>query len=170
MSCATTAPRPEVQFDLPDWPDGHSARGVESMWLFVSKVALLAFIAIGLLIIVATYIRRRRSGITGWRPPNSANTWRPWVAAAPSFPHPIGCTGTTKTTTNHHANEPHASAPHGESTRAPCRLRPVVYPTWRVHPTGPFGCTAARNSYEYAVHPCTCAAIVLRSAKGSVAS
>lgn len=37
----------------------------------IGKTALLAFIAVAILIIVANYIRRRRSGIRPWRPPNS---------------------------------------------------------------------------------------------------
>jgi hypothetical protein len=39
--------------------------------VMAAKVALLVFLAGGVATIAATYYRRRRSGITPWRPPNS---------------------------------------------------------------------------------------------------
>jgi hypothetical protein len=37
----------------------------------IGKFTLVAFIAVGVLVLVGTYLRRRRSGIRPWRPPNS---------------------------------------------------------------------------------------------------
>jgi hypothetical protein len=42
------------------------------VWLTVGKIALLGFLVLGPATVVITYIRRSRSGVTGWRPPNGS--------------------------------------------------------------------------------------------------
>lgn len=41
------------------------------MLVDVAKIGLLVFIAAGVVSILVTYFRRRRAGVTPWRPPNS---------------------------------------------------------------------------------------------------
>jgi hypothetical protein len=45
-------------------------------------------IAVGMVIIVATYIRRRRGGIIGWRPPNSNEYGQALGGSLPKLPAP----------------------------------------------------------------------------------
>ena len=40
-------------------------------WVLIGKVALVSFISVGLMIVAVNYFRRRRSGVTPWRPANS---------------------------------------------------------------------------------------------------
>ena len=61
-------------------------------WVLAGKIALLSFIALGLIVLVANYFRRRRSGVTPWRPPNSLIVG--YDAPRPQIKHPAGAYGT----------------------------------------------------------------------------
>lgn len=40
-------------------------------WVLIGKVAVLSFNGVGLIVLAVNYFRRRRNGVTPWRPPNS---------------------------------------------------------------------------------------------------
>lgn len=40
-------------------------------WVLIGKIALLSFIGVSLIVLAVNYFRRRRSGVTPWRPANS---------------------------------------------------------------------------------------------------
>ncbi|WP_431236053.1 hypothetical protein ACQ856_30200 (plasmid) [Mycolicibacterium psychrotolerans] len=57
-------------------------------WAMIGKIALLSFIAVSLIIVAVNYFRRRRSGITPWRPANSLIVG--YDAPRPQIEHPAG--------------------------------------------------------------------------------
>lgn len=61
---------------------------IEPVLVTVGKVALLGFIAVGVLILVGTYAWRRTHGVRPWRPPNSRIIG--YDATIPTIEHPSG--------------------------------------------------------------------------------
>lgn len=57
-------------------------------WVLIGKIALLSFLAVSLIVLAANYFRRRRSGITPWRPANSLIVG--YDAPRPQIEHPAG--------------------------------------------------------------------------------
>lgn len=57
-------------------------------WIIVGKIALLSFLVLGPATVVITYIRRRRDGVTGWRPPNGSQYPDALGGGLPSMPAP----------------------------------------------------------------------------------
>ncbi|WP_222622198.1 hypothetical protein [Mycolicibacterium fluoranthenivorans] len=58
------------------------------VWLTVGKIALLSFLVLGPATVVITYLRRSRSGVSGWRPPNGSQYPDALGGGAPSIPSP----------------------------------------------------------------------------------